>query len=1071
MPLSPTQENSPASSLSSLAAVLARGDWQNPGATHYRRLPAHPPFHSWRDEELARRDTESEQRRSLDGEWRFSYFPRPQAVPESWLEDDLPGAQAMAVPSNWQTAGYDRPIYTNVKYPIPVNPPYVPQDNPTGCYSRDILLPDGWAGQGRTRIIFNGVNSAFYLWCNGHWVGYSQDSRLPAEFDLSDYVHQGRNRLCVLVLRWSDGSYLEDQDMWRMSGIFRPVSLLHKPPVGFTDIRIRTRLDALLHDAVLDVDIAITPQAAGAAADYSVEVALWRGDLRVAAQCSALGSAIIDERGRYPERVTLALPVAAPRLWSAETPDLYRAVVALRDGRGALVEAEAYDVGFRRVEIRDGLLRLNGQPLLIRGVNRHEHHPAHGQVMDEETMRRDILLLKQNNFNAVRCSHYPNHPLWYRLCDRYGLYVVDEANIETHGMEPMSRLADDPAWFAAFSERVTRMVQCNGNHASIIIWSLGNESGHGATHDALYQWVKAHDPSRPVQYEGGGANTRATDILCPMYARVDEDQPFPAVPKWSIKKWIGLPDEQRPLILCEYAHAMGNSLGGFAAYWRAFRQHPRLQGGFIWDWADQALERQDGEGRMFWAYGGDFGDTPNDRQFCLNGLVFPDRTPHPALVEAKHQQQFFQFRLLDTRPLKIDVASEYLFRASDNELLRWTLECDGDPLLSGATPLRLAPGQHAALTLGDLPPQAEKAGEWYLRVSVEQPAATPWSPAGHQTAWAHWKLARGFMAPIVSGPPRPTDATPSLSENAGEFIVRHHDQRWVVDKQRGQLTQWYRGDAPGLLSPLTDQFIRAPLDNDIGISEADCVDPNAWVERWRAAGLYDLEHRCLRLRADQLADRVVFEAVHGYFHQDRLLLQSHWHTTIDHAGQMENRVRVVVSPSLPPLARVGAACQLAPGAQEVSWLGLGPHENYPDRLASAQFSRWRLPLDKMYTPYIFPVENGLRCFTREVAFGDWRIDGNFHFSLSPYGTGQLTRATHWHLLRPEPGLWLHLDARHMGVGGDDSWSPSVHQDYLLCEREYDYRLRWRRVSLDSAAILSPTPVSTSTIPDRGGAHD
>lgn len=291
------------------------------------------------------------------------------------------------------------------------------------------------------------------------------------------------------------------------------------------------------------------------------------------------------------------------------------------------MEAEAYDIGFRQVIVRDGLLQLNGKPLLIRGVNRHEHHPANGQTMDEQTMVQDILLMKQNNFNAVRCSHYPNTPLWYRLCDRYGLYVVDEANIETHGMEPMGRLADDPLWLPAFSERVSRMVQCNRHYASIIIWSLGNESGHGAAHDALYRWVKTQDPSRPVQYEGGGADTAATDILCPMYARVEEDLPIPTVPKWAIKKWSGMPGEQRPLILCEYAHAMGNSLGGFADYWRAFRQYPRLQGGFIWDWVDQALERQDEQGNTHWACGGDFGDTPNDRQFCLNGLVFPDRIP------------------------------------------------------------------------------------------------------------------------------------------------------------------------------------------------------------------------------------------------------------------------------------------------------------------------------------------------------------------------------------------------------------------------------------------------------------
>lgn len=1029
--------------LSSLAVVLARGDWQNPGVTHHRRLTAHPPFYSWRFEEHARLDVDSDRRLSLDGEWRFSYYPKPQAVPENWLAGDLSDARPMPVPSNWQLAGYGSPIYTNVKYPFPVNPPWVPEENPTGCYSREFSIPGHWTAPGRTRIVFNGVNSAFYLWCNGHWVGFSQDSRLPAEFDLTDYLQAGINRLCVMVLRWCAGSYLEDQDMWRMSGIFRPVFLLHKPAIGFEDIRIQTRLDALFNQGELDVYAALPLMPADQAAQYSVRATLWLGDTRVVAARARLGSAIVDERGRYPERVTLTLPVAAPALWSAEIPSLYKVVIALYDADDVLIEAESYDVGFRQVDIRDGLLRVNGKPVLIRGINRHEHHPRYGQVMDADAMRQDILLLKQNNFNAVRCSHYPNHPLWYRLCNQYGLYVVDEANIETHGMEPMNRLADDPTWFAAFSERVTRMVQCNRNNPSIIIWSLGNESGHGATHDALYQWVKTQDPSRPVQYEGGGADSRATDIICPMYARVDEDQPFPAVPKWSIKKWIGLPGELRPLILCEYAHAMGNSLGGFAKYWQAFRQYPRLQGGFIWDWADQALERQDENGQTYWAYGGDFGDAPNDRQFCLNGLVFPDRTPHPSLVEAKQQQQYFQFRLLDARPLKIEVTSENLFRASDNELLCWRLECEGELVQSGETPLFLQPQEVRELTLSDMPAQATRPGMLYLLLSVVQPAATAWSPAGHQSAWQQLPIPGGILS-REEGARLPAGETPRLSENEHDFIVCHGNQRWLVNKHSGWLSQWYCDDIPGLLNPLKDSFIRAPLDNDIGVSEADNIDPNAWVERWRDAGLFDLTQRCLRLNAEQHADRVVIEAEQGYYFKDNLLLNSLWQTVIDSHGEMENHIRIRVSPSLPPLPRIGAACRLAADAPEVEWLGLGPHENYPDRLASAQFSRWRLAISSMFTPYIFPAENGLRCFTREITLDGWRVKGNFHFSLSPYGADQLTRATHRHLMQPEPGLWLHLDARHMGVGGDDSWSPSVHKEHLLTELEYSYSLKWQR---------------------------
>ncbi len=707
-------------STNSLAAVLARRDWENPGVTQLNRLEAHPPFASWRNATDARHNTASSSVRSLNGAWKFIWFASPEAVPERWRLGDLDDADTIAVPSNWQLLGYDAPIYTNVTYPIPVDPPYVPHENATGCYSLTFTISEAEIRDGQTRIIFDGVNSAFHLWCNGLWVGYGQDSRLPSEFDLSEFLVSGENRLAVMVLRWSDGSYLEDQDMWRMSGIFRDVSLLNKPATQISDLRITTHLNEDFSRAIFAAEVRMRGECRDT---LRVTVQLWDGDELTGEITAPFGSEIVDERGAYGNRTTLRLHVDQPSLWSAETPHLYRAVVLLHTADGTLLEAEACDVGFRRVCIENGLLLLNGKPLLIRGTNRHEHHPENGQVMDEETMVQDIILMKQNNFNAVRCSHYPNHPRWYTLCDRYGLYVVDEANIETHGMVPMNRLSDDPTWLPAMSQRVTRMVQRDRNHPSIIIWSLGNESGHGVNHDALYRWLKSDDPSRPVQYEGGGADTAATDIICPMYARVDQDQPFPAVPKWSIKKWLSLPGEQRPLILCEYAHAMGNSLGGFAKYWQAFRQYPRLQGGFVWDWVDQSLIKYDDEGNPWSAYGGDFGDTPNDRQFCMDGLVFADRTPHPSLFEAKHAQQFFQFTLLPGAQRQIEVTSEYLFRHSDNEILHWTLALDGNPVATGEVTLDIAPQGRQRITLPDIA-QPDAAGQLWLTVRVEQPQAT-----------------------------------------------------------------------------------------------------------------------------------------------------------------------------------------------------------------------------------------------------------------------------------------------------------------------------------------------------------
>lgn len=1031
-----------------LSQILSRRDWENPQVTQYHRLEAHPPFHSWRDIDAAKSDTDSPQRRLLNGQWAFSYFTQPELVPDDWVEHDLPEATSLPVPANWQLHGFDTPIYTNVQYPIPVDPPRVPQENPTGCYSSYFTLEPHWLSSGQTRIIFDGVNSAFYLWCNGQWVGYSQDSRLPAEFDLTPYLQTGDNRIAVLVLRWSDGSYLEDQDMWRMSGIFRDVSLLHKPDIHLRDIHIATHLSPEFSSANLEVIAAINIPLLDInnlqiTEAYQVRVQLFLADTLVADLQQPLGTQAIDERGNYTDRTHLNLRVTSPLLWSAEQPTLYRAVVSLLNSEQKLIEVEAYDVGFRQVAVHQGQLKVNGKAVLIRGVNRHEHHPQTGQAIDEESMLQDIILMKQHNFNAVRCSHYPNHPLWYRLCDRYGLYVVDEANIETHGMQPMGRLADDPQWFSAFSERVTRMVQRDRNHACIIIWSLGNESGHGATHDALYRWIKSNDPTRPVQYEGGGANTAATDIVCPMYARVDEDQPFPAVPKWSIKKWIGLPDESRPLILCEYAHAMGNSFGDFARYWQAFREHPRLQGGFVWDWVDQSLIRNDENNQPYWAYGGDFGDTPNDRQFCMNGLVFPDRTPHPSLYEAQCAQQFFQFSLLSTTPLVISITSEYLFRNSDNEQLYWRIESEGKLVLEGNFELNLSPESTQHYTLAEQLPTIDKLGNLWLNVEVRQTKATSWSSNNHRCAWHQWRLPQALSFTRHSQAKVATPSHLQLQQDAHHIMVVHQQQRWQFSRQTGLLEQWWVGEKAMLLAPLRDQFVRAPLDNDIGISEATRIDPNAWVERWKKAGMYQLEQHCLSLQADKLSLSIQISAEYGYKFADEQLLHSHWLYHFDQHGRMTIDVRVQIATSLPSPARIGMCCQLSDVAENVDWLGLGPHENYPDRQLSAQFGHWQQSLSQMHTPYIFPSENGLRCNTRNLNYGNWQLTGQFHFGISRYSTQQLMTTSHQHLLKPEPGTWLNIDGFHMGVGGDDSWSPSVHTDHLLTNEIYQYQVRWQ----------------------------
>ncbi|EMO6531139.1 TPA: DUF4981 domain-containing protein, partial [Klebsiella pneumoniae] len=568
---------------------------------------------------------------------------------------------------------------------------------------------------------------------------------------------------------------------------------------------------------------------------------------------------------------------------------------------------------------------------------------------------------------------------------------------------------------------------------------LGNESGGGGNHEALYHWLKRNDPSRPVQYEGGGADTTATDIICPMYARVERDQPIPAVPKWGIKKWISLPGEQRPLILCEYAHAMGNSLGNFADYWQAFREYPRLQGGFIWDWADQAIRKTFADGSVGWAYGGDFGDKPNDRQFCMNGLVFPDRTPHPSLVEAKHAQQYFQFTLLSTSPLRVRIISEYLFRPTDNEVLRWQVQAAGEPLYHGDLTLALPPEGSDEITLLDSLILPEGARAVWLTLEVTQPQATAWSEAEHRVAWQQFPLP----APLALPAPTVSAGAPDLIVSDEVWQIRAGSQCWTIDRRTGLLSRWSVGGQEQLLTPLRDQFIRAPLDNDIGVSEVERIDPNAWVERWKSAGLYDLEAHCVQCDAQRLANETLVDCRWHYLRGEEVVIVSRWRMHFTADGTLRLAVDGERAETLPPLPRVGLHFQVADQQAPVSWLGLGPHENYPDRRSSACFARWEQPLAAMTTPYIFPTENGLRCDTQALDWGRWHISGHFHFSVQPWSTRQLMETDHWHKMQAEDGVWITLDGLHMGVGGDDSWTPSVLPQWLLSQTRWQYEVSLR----------------------------
>lgn len=1030
----------------SFSQIISAREWENQHITHHNVLEAHAPLKAYTSREGAAARTASNTK-SLNGVWKFQLFDAPELVSEAMITEHFDDAtwDSIEVPSNWQMQGYDKPIYTNVKYPFADTPPFVPRDNPTGLYRTSFQCTEQ-ALANTHRIVFDGVNSAFHLWCNGKWVGYSQDSRLPAEFDLSAFVKAGENSLAVMVLRWSDGSYLEDQDMWWLSGIFRDVTLVTKPKTAIEDVKIETQLDGAYRDAQLCVDVKISKNSDGSSDAYQVKIELYdaQGQKVIEPDVVGFGQRYVDEKGPWQEVAYSQNSVANPHKWSAESPYLYRCVISLENEQGELLDCEAYDVGFRSVEISDGLLKVNGKPLLIRGVNRHEHHPELGHTMTREGMIQDIKLIKQNNFNAVRTAHYPNHPIWYELCDEYGLYLVDEANIETHGQVPMCRLSNDASWLSAYMRRITRLVERDKNHASIIIWSLGNESGIGRNHHAMYQWVKQADPARPIQYEGGGADTAATDILCPMYARVDSDLPVVAhqpevTPRVGIRKAIALPNEQRPLILCEYAHAMGNSLGSLNKYWQAFRDNPRLQGGFIWDWVDQGITKTDAQGKPYWGYGGDFGDEINDRQFCINGLVFPDRTPHPSLFEVKKAQQFYQFALISTEPLVIEVRSENLFCSSDKETLYWSITQDGEEQSQGCIELLLEPESSIHIELDGivLPQKANALNHLNLEVRLHQD--TKWASKGHVTATEQLTLP---TSPQLVLDDNTSEHPPQAIESEERLAIVGARYRVEFDRITGYVETWLKDGAEQLASGIRDNFYRAPLDNDIGVSEANRVDPNSWIARWQAAGLDSLTPECIDFSFFTHENKVFVTSKIAHVVEGQVRLLSTWQYQLFSDGEVIIDVHVQAAKGLPSLPRVGLSFALKETSNEVTWFGRGPHENYPDRKSSAHIGRYQQSIEQMHTSYIFPSDCGLRCDVREAVIGGFKLQGDFHFSVSRFGQQQLVQAKHTCDLTEQDQLFVYIDGFHMGVGGDDSWTPSVHDEFKLTQEHYRYQVRF-----------------------------
>ncbi len=1026
-------------------------DWENPQLLSRRREPARAALVPYADAESALTGERGASPffKLLNGAWSFYYAPSPMLLPTGFTAEDYDAGQwdTLPVPSNWQMHGYGTPNYTNVAYPYPVDPPHVPQENPVGLYRRTFRLPSSWDGT-QVMLVFEGVDSAFYVWVNGQQVGYSQGAHLPSEFNITSYLHAGENTLAVQVFQWSDGSYLEDQDMWRLSGIFRDVYLLAVPEVHLRDARVRTRLDAAYTDAVLEIQATVTSYGA-AAAGLHVLARLLDAEDRVVGE-APVGEAIrVDAGGEAI--VATEIPVAAPRKWSAEEPYLYTLLLSLLAPDGMVTAVQRINVGFRTVEVRDQQLLINGVPVKLQGVNRHDTHPDLGHAVSLESMVRDITLMKQHNVNTVRTSHYPNDPRWYDLCDRYGLYVVDEADLECHGFcftADFNRISDDPVWEAAYVDRAVRMVERDKNHPSIIFWSLGNEAGYGRNHVAMAAWIHANDPTRLVHYEGatGGAENNAhtldvVDVVSTMYPGVD----------WLITQGQRT-DDPRPFFLCEYAHAMGNGPGNLKEYWEAIRTYPRLIGGCIWEWVDHGIRQCTDAGEEWFAYGGDFGDHPNDGNFCIDGLNSPDRVPHSGLLEYKKIIEPVAVEPVDLRAGTVKIINRYAFTSLNRFHGAWQVLRDGEVLQQGVLPaLEVPAGGALTVTLPYALPAAVPGAECWLNLSFTLAGETLWAPRGYELAWAQLALPVETPAvPLITLAEMPAL---TVAESAAEIVISGDEFRLVFDKHAGVIATWEHQGMRLLTAGPRFHAWRAPTDNDVHLAR-----------EWRKFGLDRLISRCDRIALTATCPQAVcieVDSVLGGYSLTPAFTCRYRYTAYG-TGDLLIDTQIIPAAGLPHLPRLGLQMRLPGDFDQFAWYGRGPHESYIDRQESAKVGVYRGSVQEQYVPYVFPQENGNKTDVRWAAVTDLHGAGLLamgmpllNVSAHHYTTEDFTNAKHTFELMPRDETILNLDYRQGGLGSN-SCGPGPLEQYLLQPVETRFTVRLKPLLSDA---LSPMRAS------------
>lgn len=1042
--------------------ACAPNDWENEQVIGRNKEPPHCTLVPYPDTEtaLAGQRNLSPWFRLLNGGWRFRWAFRPEEAPEGFHGESYDDRDwdTVEVPGQWQLLDYGQAVYTNTKYPFPSNPPFIDDTtsmgNETGCYRTVFRVPADW-GDREVFLHFDGVKSAFYVWVNGREVGYSQGSYTPAEFNVTEHVREGENLLAVKVIRWSDGSYLEGQDTWRFSGIFRDVYLFAGGKVRVRDFWARSSLILGYRWGRLAVDVNVVNHSRSLAAGYRLEVALYDRDRNLVLPPVEWPVGWI---GPGAERVvTFNRILASPSPWSAEEPNLYTVLITLKDRDRGIVEVHRTRTGFRTVERVGNRILVNGKPVLFKGVNRPEHDPDRGRAISLGRMLEDVKLMKRFNINAVRTAHYPSHPAWYDLCDAYGLYVMDEANVETHGayvpegLPFFNVLQSDERFEEAFVDRARSMVERDKNHPSVLFWSLGNEAGYGTNQQAMSRWIRSRDPSRPIHYcEVHDFNDEHVDLYAFMYPTVDA--------------MIGHHNEKMPCIECEYAHSMGNATGNLKEYWEAIEDpaYPGLQGGFIWDWADQGIRRVARNGKEFFAYGGDggendFGVSWGDGNFCINGLVFPDRQVQPALWEVKKVYQNVRVEPVDLPRGLLRITNQNAFTDLSRYTATWRVEADGGMVESGElAPLAVPPGESRIVTVPFSPPPTEPGVEYLLTVSFRLKEPTLWAPAGHEVAWEQIRLpASTYVSPLAVD----LDALPELDllEDPGHVEVAGEDFQLVLDKATGAISSYVHGDQELLEKGPALNAWRARIDNDERLFSL----PTPHGLEWSAVGLDHLVQEVLSVSSELPSSRMARITVRTRLasaESDRTVFHCDYHLTVLGDGRVIIGTQVVPEYDLlqillpgffAVLPRIGLQMTMPGEFEQLRWYGRGPHESYCDRKSGARVGLYGGTVDDQYVPYIRPQENGnktdvrwaelrnqegagLRCrlvnakqpsalpetvraFPEAVVADD--LDGEYlEVSAHHFTTEDLDAAEHTFELERREAITVNLDLAQAGVG-------------------------------------------------------